>query len=300
MPPHDPKTVNYAPIRALRNTPSDLDFAILIPQNRLAKAAFSALILHIASHEHAYPDADRFIRLHPLPAPASGLDQLVPHAPTSGNIESTRWSSCGHFALNLSELDQGPPTWAVGKAISTEPRRRRILLSPPSPEWQNRGIVDDHFELTFEAESYRMLLIANGTVDLKHDTLMNGGSHSVENGDIIGLGDCTYTLMYTDYSKGPQHREKFQALMGEKYNRGRLGCRAAPRTATAFPTVQIGNYRCSAADFQNATLGGIFRGWFRKSAKVVAIKEHKSMVQAESLREMMDIIGRHVSCLYSH
>ncbi|KAL8922213.1 MAG: hypothetical protein Q9208_005292 [Pyrenodesmia sp. 3 TL-2023] len=238
--------VNYDPIRALHNTTSDSDFAILIPQNRSAKAAFGALILYIASHENTYSDAARFVRLNPLPAIAGGSDQLIAHAPTNANVNSAVRSGCGHFALNLDGLDQGPPSWAVGEDISSGPRRLRILLSPPTPAWQNKGISDNQFELTFEAESYRMLLTANGMVELKHGTLMTPGSHSVEHGDVIGLGDF-----------------------------------------------QVGDFRCSAADFQKAPQGDIIRGWSSVSGKAVAIKEHKSMAQAVSLRDKVERIGKH-------
>ncbi|KAL8904716.1 MAG: hypothetical protein Q9207_003080 [Kuettlingeria erythrocarpa] len=303
------------------------DFACLVPRSPLAKKAFSEAVDFIFSNGMKYAHAARSMRVLGKAADdeeGSDGEEIESGDGLEPSMKKPRlWD--GYYALNLGiesaenvsdrapdTASDKPPTKAPYKAPHNDKRGWRagtehkklkqgvldLLLAPPTQYWSDRGVRADHFLLTFSTNCHQMMVEAERLVTLGRDDVKRGTPYVLEDGDTVGVGDCSYLYEYAPPPETPYHDEQFVLYMWQVHRHShRKGDITAPRAPTAVTHVVKleKGYSFVGGSFSQGGFGKVHAGYRRRGGIMVAIKQFTDSrhVGLQAHKKLMDLIGKH-------
>ena len=272
-------------------------FAWLRPLNLAACEAYHAAVdititerfQHIRQFLHVEPKSKRATSVF---TEDEGAD--------NDSLEEAQW--IGEFRFRLETLPHDASKgWILGTGRGGNPDQNLdILLASSEEKWAMLRIAARHAELFFHEESGRFVIKAHHHLTLSRDgiqRLERGASNVLEHGEVIGIGNCSYSFGFTDHFSSRAFAESLSAFMkAHRQPDWSLNRHLSP--ASTGKPVALGNYYCSQGGVDQGTFGKVTAGWSRKG-NTVAIKHFWAPKKAaiDSHIELMRNIGAHVMIL---
>lgn len=117
---------------------------------------------------------------------------------------------------------------------------------------------------------------AERSVTLGRDDVKRGTPYVLEDGDTVGVGDCSYLYEYAPPSKTPDHDEQFTLYMWQvhrhSHRKDDITAPRAPTTITHVVKLEKG-YSFVGGLFSQGGLGKVHAGYRRRGGIMVAIKQ---------------------------
>ena len=269
-------------------------FAWLRPHSDIARRAFDASVNSALKNRGKYEHIRQFLQISERGNRA--LSAFTEDGAENHDV-ARQWSGAFRLSLKVPPRDSAKG-WYFGTSRGRHLQDVNILLAPPIKKWAGSRIAGRHGRLFLHEESCRMMLEARHTVT----TTKNGAfvisqlnSRVVEHGELIEIGDCTYTFEYAELYSTPGFEEDLVRFMKE-HNGPRWALNKLLSPASVNSSLPMGNYSCSPSAFAQGTFGKIYAGWSH-NGRPVAIKVFKRPVENEvrGHQELMAQIGYHVS-----
>ena len=279
------------------NLDGDEVFAWIRPLSDDAQKAFNAtanlVIKHAPDFDHVRPFLHCDARQHRSQSVFSEDDDAAPD-PSSQNPQ---WN--GAFGLRLTHLPGDPlQGWRMGSQMAEDSTKLvDLLLVPPKKRWKKLKIASHHATLRIHPDSCRISLEARHLTIVTRNGIRkfrNSESFLLENGEIICLGNCTYTFEYTTYFRSAAFDDALKQCMRRCHGAQWFMNEHIAPSSVGLP-VPLGQYYCSPSAFGEGTFGKISAGW-TQSGELVAIKTFKQprRSQVDSHEQLMNSIGKHV------
>lgn len=274
-------------------------FAWLRPLNESAREAFNATVNGVIRHPTKFCHMRQFLHCDSRNKRAPSLfSEDGEHVGDSDCVESAyQWN--GAFKLSLRTLPRDPSKgWVLGTNRG-RPSEEGIdlLLAPPTKVWATLRIAGRHARLFIHEESCRIVVDAQHTVTLGRNgaTISNRSApYSLEDGELIVIGDCAYTFQYSPTFNTPSFEQDLVRYMRDHCNPQWTIHKLLTPSSVGNP-ISLGNYHLSPSAFAQGTFGKVSAGWDGNGA-AVAIKSFKNPKASEIKAhiELMKYIGDHV------
>ncbi|KAF7510562.1 hypothetical protein GJ744_006408 [Endocarpon pusillum] len=131
----------------------------------------------------------------------------------------------------------------------------------------------------------RLQLPKNGTA-----VITRSGTHVLEHGELIQIGNCSYTYEYTSLHSTKVFEQDLFRWMKEYYSSPLPNGLLSPHTVGEPRS--LGRYYCSPSTFAKGTFGKVSAGW-ALNGSAVAIKFFKDPKKeaVEAHQKLMEDIG---------
>ncbi|KAL8934834.1 MAG: hypothetical protein Q9216_005710, partial [Gyalolechia sp. 2 TL-2023] len=267
-------------------------FAWLRPMNDIANTAFNATVDMVIKHTPVFDHFRSFLHYRDSHQPRS--QSVFTEDDDDSNQESPpahpyrQWS--GSFGLCLNHLPCDPGQgWRVG----TNSKEIDILLAPPRSFRNETQIAGYHGTLKLHMESCRILLQARHTITVGRDgpkAFRYPETLLLEPGEIIFIGNCTYTFEYTKYFYSEAFKHALTRYMRNYHDSSWSINQYVTPGSIGIPTV-LGEYYCSPRAFNQGTFGKISAGW-DKTGDTVAFKIFKAPKESQpNILYLLDCIS---------
>ena len=268
-------------------------FAWLRPHGDIACEAFDASVNTTIKNKQQYRHERQF--LHRSSRECRSRSVYTEDGEEAKPSLYNQWSGAFKFSLKV------PPRyptkgWYLGTNYGRNSQEVDILLAPPQERWKSARIASKHARLLFHSESLRMTIEARHAVTItKNGTavITQSGIHVIEHGELIQIGNCSYTFEYTSlYSTQVFEQDLFRWM--KKYDRSSRPNHLLSPHSVGEPR-SLGRYYCSPSAFAKGTFGKVSAGWALNGSAVAikVFKEPKKEV-VEAHQKLMHDIGHQV------
>ena len=272
-------------------------FAWLRPLNPAACEGYHAVVN--TTIKERFQHIRKFLHVEPESGRATSVFTEDEGADNESLEEAQR---IGEFRFCLETLPHDASKgWLLGTGRGGDADRDLdILLASSEEKWTKLRIAARHARLFFHEESGRFVIQAHHHLTLSRDGMQHlerGALNVLEHGEVIGIGNCSYSFGFTNHFSSRTFAESLSAFMkAHRQPDWSLNRHLSP-ALTGTP-VALGNYYCSQGGVDRGAFGKVAAGWSRKGA-AVAIKHFWAPRKAaiESHIGLMRNIGAHVMIL---